>query len=150
MKQRCYSPKDKKYKYYGAKGITVCDEWLNDCQTFFEWALSNGYNDNLTIDRIDNDKGYCPDNCQWIIFAKNIQRSHEKRTYQKREPKVKTIKQSYHYVEINGEIKCKKEWAAFAGINYRTIIKRYRLGLRGEDLIRPTTQAINKMLKAES
>jgi len=68
MKQRCYSKKNPAFKDYGCRGITVCEEWLKSFSNFQEWALNSGYCDNLTIDRIDNDKGYCPDNCQWITI----------------------------------------------------------------------------------
>lgn len=64
MRQRCYNPKDPKYSRYGARGITVCPEWSN-FQVFYEWAITNGYADNLTIDRRDNDGNYCPQNCHW-------------------------------------------------------------------------------------
>ena len=53
VKQRCYNSKDDRYKNYGSRGITVCDEWLNDFQAFYDWAMANGYRDDLTIDRID-------------------------------------------------------------------------------------------------
>ena len=65
MKDRCSRATRKDYKYYGGKGITVCEEWLNSFETFKEWAINNGYTEELTIDRIDNAKGYCPTNCKW-------------------------------------------------------------------------------------
>lgn len=85
MKRRCYNPKNQAYKYYGAKGITICDEWLKDRKSFNLWAIENGYKDGLTIDRIDPDKGYSPDNCQWVTFSENIKRMHEARRKKKLE-----------------------------------------------------------------
>ncbi len=71
MKQRCYYRKNNRYNYYGGKGITVCKEWKDSFDNFKEWALSNGYKDNLTIDRIDPNKNYEPSNCRWITKQEN-------------------------------------------------------------------------------
>lgn len=78
MKQRCYNPQNPGYKWYGAKGITICDEWMNEngLQNFIEWALNHGYNENLTIDRIKSNKGYCPENCQWVTLSLNSSKAH--------------------------------------------------------------------------
>ena len=78
MRRRCNNPNSPKYEYYGGKGVTVCDEWnkpYGGFENFCEWAISNGYSDDLTIDRIDSNQGYNPSNCRWISHIENVKRS---------------------------------------------------------------------------
>lgn len=113
MKQRCYNKNGKDYRWYGAKEIKVCDEWLNNPKSFEEWALNNGYADELTIDRIDENKDYSPDNCRWIT---NIQNSKYKSTT--------------FIINVDGEIHTGKDWSKILGFGVNTInkyIKKYGL-----------------------
>ncbi len=119
MKDRCYNPNNQHFYRYGGRGITVCDEWLNSLTSFYDWATENGYSDNLTIDRIDNNKGYSPENCRWAtVEEQNNNREH------------------HILLEINGETKNIAQWAKESGLKYRTIHARYNRGWTGESLIR--------------
>lgn len=77
MKQRCYNPKTKNFNWYGGRGIAICDEWMGEhgVSNFIEWALNNGYEEHLTIDRIDPNGDYSPTNCQWITQSDNSSRA---------------------------------------------------------------------------
>ena len=85
MRTRCYNKKDPGYINYGGRGITICDEWLTDINKFIEWSKSHGYSKGLTIDRIDTNKGYSPDNCRWTttLVQNNNMRSNRMFTLMK-------------------------------------------------------------------
>lgn len=78
IKRRCLNDKCETYKYYGARGITVCNAWLG-FEGFYEWAINNGFKCGLTIDRIDPDRGYFPENCRWVTKTENSMRAKRKR-----------------------------------------------------------------------
>lgn len=107
MVARCYSKTNSRYDRYGKRGIVVCDEWLKDKEKFFEWAFSHGYKDNLTIDRIDTDGNYTPDNCKW---------STQKEQQNNRSNTI--------FLEYNGDIHTLAEWADITGIPYKTLYGR--------------------------
>lgn len=109
MKARCNRKSAREYSNYGGRGIKVCDEWLHSYETFKEWAMSNGYNDKLTLDRINVDGNYCPKNCRWIT---NKEQQNNKRN---------NVVYTY-----NGETKTLAEWSECLGICYKTLQKRIK------------------------
>ena len=119
MFNRCYKEKHKFYKNYGGRGIKICDEWLNNFMTFYNWAINNDYQDNLTIDRINNDGNYEPNNCRWQTIK---EQANNRRTNQMYEYKGK--KQSLK--EICNELH----------LNYTTIWKRIKKGMSLEEAIK--------------
>lgn len=99
MKNRCFNPKAPKFKYYGARGITVCDEWKENYQAFFDWAMANGYEESLTLDRIDTNGNYEPSNCRWV--TRTVQNGN---------------KRNNRYLEFQGVTRSIPEWSAITGI----------------------------------
>ena len=118
MINRCYNPHNESdRKYYYDKGITVCDEWRNNIKAFYEWAMNNGYDDNLTIDGIDNNKGYSPTNCRWITqYEQNKNRSCSVN------------------IKYKGEIKTIPEWVAELNLKVPRSTINYRLTTLGWDV----------------
>lgn len=119
MMSRCYNQNAKNYKYYGGKGICVCDEWKSP-ETFGVWACSSGWFKGATLDRIDNSKGYSPENCKWS--TKKEQAINRSTTV---------------FIEAYGECHNLTGWSEILGINRKTLITRYNKGDRGEYLFRP-------------
>lgn len=109
VKNRCHNTKNKDYQDYGGRGIAVCDEWRNDFMAFYNWSMANGYDDTLTIDRIDNNKGYEPNNCRWV---------NQKQQNRNRRSCLKYT--------INGVTKCLSEWVNIYHINYETARSRLK------------------------
>jgi len=111
MKERCNNPHNKSYQRYGARGITITPEWQNSFETFYAWAVENGYTDGLTIDRIDNNRGYSPDNCRWVTAAQ------QNRNYSRN-----------HLIAYNGKTQCIADWETETGIKRSTILWRLQAG----------------------
>lgn len=107
MIQRCTNPNSKSYKNYGNKGISVCDEWKKSFEKFRDWAIKNGYSDNLTLERKDNSLGYSPDNCCWITKSEQMKN---------RDFNLK--------IEYNNETKTLAEWCRKLNLNYKTTYMR--------------------------
>lgn len=106
---RCYNEKEKTYRWYGAKGIKVCDEWLNNPLTFEDWALKNGYEDGLSIDRKDANKDYCPENCRWITLLDNAK-----------------YKSTTRIIEVDGMKHTGREWPDLLGLGTNIINEMLR------------------------
>ena len=99
MKSRCHNSNDSGFKYYGSRGIRVCDEWRKNFESFRDWALSHGYDDNLTIERKDVDGNYCPENCEWITQDKQS-KNRRFSTYQYgRDEKGRFLKKGVHHYD---------------------------------------------------
>jgi hypothetical protein len=81
MLRRCYVPEEPAYKYYGARGIKICDEWLKDRSAFLKWSIENGYSDRLTIDRINVYGNYEPNNCRWVGMDVQLKNKHKRGTF---------------------------------------------------------------------
>ena len=117
---RCYYPTTNGYERYGGRGIIMCDEWINNPQSFYHWAINNGYKKGLTIDRINVNGNYEPSNCRWITkeVQDNNRRNNRKITY-------------------NGEIKTLSQWSRKYNINVVTLSDRLKAGM-------PIDEALNK------
>lgn len=111
MIDRCHNPNSHNYHKYGARGIAVCNEWKTDKTAFFKWALENGYSETLSIDRIDNSKGYSPENCRWCTYKEQ-----------------NNNRRSNRFIEAFGQKKTLAQWSDFTGIKQGTIWARLKAG----------------------
>lgn len=118
MIQRCTNKNHKYYHYYGGRGITVCDEWKKDYLEFRKWAIANGWKEGLTLDRINNDFPYCPENCR---FATKKEQANNRR--------------NNRYVEIKGERRTIAEWADILGVTHARIWHYVDIGITGDELL---------------
>ena len=109
MKRRCYNKQNARYDRYGGRGITVCEEWLNDFQSFYDWAINNGYSDDLTIDRIDNDGNYEPSNCRWSTVKEQCNN-----------------RSSNINITIGNATKSLMSWCEIFNVDYKKVHARYQ------------------------
>lgn len=109
MKNRCLNENCKSYKEYGGRGITICGEWRIGFETFRDWAYANGYSDELTIDRIDVNGDYCPENCRWATAAEQMN----------------NLRKNVHY-EVDGVRLTNAEWARIIGVTPQVMAKEYK------------------------
>lgn len=111
MKARCYDKKDDSYKYYGGRGIEICDEWRKNFKLFYEWAISANWQMGLKVDRKNNDENYCPDNCRIITHSENIRN------------RSNTV-----FLTYNGQTLPLIKWAEMFFIPYKTLAARIKYG----------------------
>lgn len=118
MKDRCSNPKSKSYPSYGGRGISVCKEWNESFEAFYEWAIGSGFDGTLTLDRIDNNKNYYPENCRWVSIKeqnRNCSRNN--------------------MITHNGKTQCVTDWARELGIRPATIYDRLHKGMTIEEAL---------------
>lgn len=118
MINRCHNKNDKRFFDYGGRDIIVCDEWRSSYDNFKRWAIESGYADGLTIDRINNNLGYNPENCRW-----STRKEQQNNT------------RFNHKIEYNGEVKTIAEWSDKTGINYNTLYWRISHNWSVEDAL---------------
>ena len=121
IKERCYNPNSPNFKHYGGRGIFVCDKWKANFKEFQQWSVENGYKKGFSIDRIDNDKGYSPDNCRWV--SKKEQANN---------------KRNNHFLTYQGKTQTISQWAEEIGVS-RELISR-RINKLGWDVERTLTE----------
>lgn len=126
MVSRCYSQNNASFEHYQKRGIEVCVEWRYSFENFLVWALDNGWDASLSLDRIDNDKGYSPDNCRWATMKQQGRN-----------------RSSCLYITHNGETKCLMEWCEEFGLPHYLPYNRIRRGVTDFDEIFSTVSRKN-------
>ncbi len=111
IKTRCYNVKDPHFSRWGGKGVVMCEEWKNSFQAFYDWAISNGYSDNLTIDRINNNGNYEPSNCRWATIEEQNRN-----------------KRNVRFITCNGKTQTIGQWTKELGLGKETIRERLKRG----------------------
>ncbi len=124
MIRRCFCKDDQAYPRYGGRGITMCDEWRDSVEAFAEWAYANGYRDDLSIDRIDNNGNYSPQNCRWATSEEQANNTRRNKVY-----------------TFNGETKNLKHWCNELGLKYSTVHMRLLRGWSFEEAITTVNDA---------
>ena len=126
---RCYYKSTNQYKHYGGKGIKVCDEWkhMDGFINFYNWAINNGYDEELTLDRIDNEKDYTPENCRWV--TSKFQSNH---------------KTNNVFHTFKGETKTSKQWCEQYNISQTTLNDRLKRGWTLEQALTISTKGNHK------
>ena len=128
MINRCYRVADISYKNYGGRGITVCKEWKNDFMAFYNWSISNGYKEGLTIDRINTNGNYEPSNCRWVSMK--VQQNN---------------RSNNRILEYKGQKKTITEWARICGLSYRNLHYRLKNGYSIEQAIEKPKRCLKKV-----
>lgn len=118
IRKRCFDTKRDSYKNYGGRGITICNEWNSDFMSFYNWAISNGYDEKLTLDRIDNDGDYTPENCRWV--TRLVQNNNTRKNV---------------YIEFKGEKLTISQLARRYDLHPKTITYRIENGYKGDEII---------------
>ena len=125
MKNRCLNSKYHLFKNYGGRGITICNEWKNDFISFYNWAMKNGYEEHLTIDRINVNGNYEPSNCRW---ATKLQQQRNTTRLRK--------------ITYKNETHCISEWAELLGLKYNTLYYRFRRNNYSEDVLKRIIESV--------
>lgn len=128
MKSRCLNPNNKRHKFYYDKGIKVCQEWQEDFMNFYDWAMANGYKDNLTLDRINNNGNYEPKNCRWATITEqnNNQSNNIRIKYNESEYTLSELSKIYNIKRATLYDRIKRGWTIDEALN-RKVAKRNRV-----------------------